>query len=94
MRRVIVFAVLAAVFVLAVLLFWRWLAFAVLAAACLRALRGRRRRRSSFAANVQALAVLYAAWNSRWLKTSKLKASSYADPAERKAFERYGEVPF
>jgi hypothetical protein len=42
----------------------------------------RPRRRGNFAANVKALALLYAAWNTRWLKPTTLRASVPAKAAQ------------
>src|SRR5690348_8425739 len=60
-----------------VVVFWQTIVLAAVGFAGIRfaAARAgvvRRRPRSSFASNVKALALLYAAWNSRWLKPAQV----------------------
>lgn len=57
--------------------FWHYTMMMLVGLICLSVLRRKvfgRRPRSSFANNVKALAMAYAAWNSRWLKPSQFKA--------------------
>jgi hypothetical protein len=67
MRKAV--AVLA-IFALAVaiLLFWHFILLALVGLLAWRILMGKNKRGGGFAKNLQAVAVVYAAWNSRWLK--------------------------
>lgn len=57
-------------------IFWHYLMLAIagwIALAFMRTKLLGRKRRGTFAANVKAVALAYASWNSRWLKPSNVK---------------------
>ena len=69
--RVLFVVVLVVTLLVALLELWRWLLAAVVVCAAWRHLtRGMRRRRpkSSWSSLLRSAAVVYAAWNSRWLR--------------------------
>lgn len=89
--------------VLVVVLVWQYLvAGAVLVAAVRHLTRHTRRRRpkSSWASLGKTAAMMFAAWNSRWLKPSTVERNgrplrvSIPAKAGRDHFDEYGEIPF
>jgi len=67
---------LAGLLVLAAVLLWKWLLLAGVARLAWRRLYpGRRRPKSSWSSLGRTAAMLFAAWNSRWLKPQQLRAS-------------------
>lgn len=95
MRRLFFYGIPTVMLAFLVLIFWHIIMLAIVGLMAWRLVlrvHGKGRRGSSFPAKVQAVAVAYAAWNSRWLKPKK------GEPKEQLAVtvpaENLGDVPF